>query len=278
MWLAVGQCVNHGLSSNKLIGLYKITQFNHHSMVLKWPAPLNSPWELVALLLANSPFYGIWSFIITFKRSSHWPPYWASWTWSIISHPISSRWVLILSFPRVNCLGHETDHSPPSNPKVRNEQSYMYLQSLIMPLWHVQGQLWLLPLPSLNTQVLWLAVFLQVFTPKLYMHFFPMCGTCSTCQILHNCHSSHTVDVKSKFDSNIRVSVGYLKTTCNDSQVRASICCILRMENVCGVLQVVVSLWMYSYIIFTVARYSFPIHNDTWLLIHTVVSFSLNCH
>jgi hypothetical protein len=106
-------------------------------------------------------------------------------------------------------------------------------------------------------------------TKTVYTSLSNACGICSTCHVLHNCHSNHTVDVKSKFDSNTRVSV---ETTCNDSQVRASNGCILHTENVCGVLQVVVSLWMY--VIFMVARYIFLIRNDTWLLVHTVVSFS----
>ena len=57
-----------------------------------------------------------------------------------------------------------------------------------------------------------MAVFLQVLLPKLiYVFLYQMCGKCSSCHILHNCHSNHTVDVKSKFDSITSLSVGYLK-------------------------------------------------------------------
>jgi len=182
--------------------------------------------------------------------------------------------VLILSFPRINCLGHETDHSPPSNAKVRNERSYVYLQSLIIPLWHVQGTALTFTVTFSRHPGVVIGCFSSGFhTKTVYTPLSNACGTCSTCHILHNCHSNHTVDVKSKFDSNTRVNV---EMTCNDSQVRTSNGCNLHTENVRGVLQVVVSLWMY--IIFTVARYIFLIRNDTWLLVHTVVSFSLNYH
>jgi hypothetical protein len=58
-----------------------------------------SPWELIVTWLVKkcSTFYEIWRFIIMFTRPHYWILSWFRWIQSTPSHPVSLRYVLILS-------------------------------------------------------------------------------------------------------------------------------------------------------------------------------------
>jgi hypothetical protein len=64
-----------------------------------------TPWNRVLLeklsvaqLLKNFPtFYGTQMFVTVFTRALHWSVSWASWMLSILCHPISVRFILLLS-------------------------------------------------------------------------------------------------------------------------------------------------------------------------------------
>jgi hypothetical protein len=64
----------------------------------------------VAQLLKNfRTLHGIGSFVVVFTRARHWPLSWARWI-SSIPHPISVRFVLILSYLRLGLLFARLSH------------------------------------------------------------------------------------------------------------------------------------------------------------------------